>query len=130
MYAIRSYYDKIKLAQDRLRDARSRSRAELSGLEMGLGDEQGLIEELEVATTRLAEATRRAQKASRAKDRAAEELTQEQPVWARMVQVRESVLSMHSELRVAERDVAEARRDFERLDKELAEALDASYNFV
>jgi len=118
-------YDKIKLAQDRLRDARSRSRAELSGLEMGLGDEQGLIEELEVATTRLAEATRRAQKASRAKDRAAEELTQEQPVWARMVQVRESVLSMHSELRVAERDVAEARRDFERLDKELAEALDA-----
>jgi len=118
-------YDRIKLAQDKLRDARSHSRAELSGLEMGLGDEKGLIEELEAATTRLAEATRRAQKASQAKDRAAKELAQEQPVWTRMVQVRESVLSMDSELRVAERDVGEARRDFERLDKELAEALDA-----
>jgi exonuclease SbcC len=118
-------YDKIKLAQDRLRDARSRSRAELSGLEMGLGDEQGLIEELEAATTRMAEATRSAQKASRAKDRAAKQLAQEEPAWAKMVQVRESVLSLDSELRVAERDVGEARRDFERLDKELAEALDA-----
>ncbi|MEJ2239895.1 MAG: SMC family ATPase, partial [Gemmatimonadales bacterium] len=118
-------YDKIKLAQDKLRTARSRSRAELAGLEMGLGDEQALIEELESATTLLAGAIRQVKKASETKDRAVKRFQQEQPVWNKMVEVRESVLSLDSELRVAERDVGEARREFERLDKELAEALDA-----
>ncbi len=118
-------YDKIKLAQDKLRDTRSRSRAELSGLEMGLGDEQGLIEELEAATKLVVEAERRATGASAVRDQAAKRLQEERPAWTKMVEVRESVLSLDSELRVAERDVGEARRDFERLDKELAEALDA-----
>jgi exonuclease SbcC len=118
-------YDKIKLAQDKLRANRSSSRAELTGLETGLGDEKELIEELESAVTRVAEATRRAKSASRAKGQAARLLEQEGPAWTKMVEVRESVLSLDSELRVAERDVGEARREFERLDKELAEALDA-----
>jgi exonuclease SbcC len=46
-------------------------------------------------------------------------------VWTAMVEARESALSLDGERRVAERDVGEARREFERLDREMAEALAA-----
>jgi exonuclease SbcC len=42
-----------------------------------------------------------------------------------MVELRESALKLDGERRIAERDVAEARREFERLDRELADALGA-----
>jgi len=118
-------YDKLKLAQDKLREVRSRKRAELSGLEHGLGEEKLLIEERDEARERVADAKARANEADEARARAARALDQAGPAWTKMVTLRESVLSLESELRVAERDVGEARRDFERLDRDLAEALDA-----
>ena len=118
-------YDKLKLAQDKLREHRSRRRSELAGLEQGLGDEAELKAELKLARDRLAEAKRRVKLAADAVAEARRILEAEGPSWTRMVEIRESVLSLDSEARVAERDVREARREFERLDKELAEALDA-----
>ena len=118
-------YDKLKLAQDKLREHRSRRRSELAGLEQGLGDEVELKAELKQARERVTEATRRVKLASDAVAKAGRALDAEGPAWTRMVEIRESVLSLDSEARVAERDVREARREFERLDKELAEALDA-----
>jgi len=118
-------YQKLKLAQDKLRERRSRLRGELAGLEQGLGDLAGLTRERELADQRVAEAARRVEAAV---ERAAEVnrlLGEKGPAWTAMVELRESVLSMESELKVAERDVGEARREFERLDRELAEALDA-----
>lgn len=121
-------YDKLKLAQDKLRETRSRLRAELTGLEHGLGDRDTLLDEREAGRRRLAEAEAGVRKAVEAQQRAREALEREGPAWTRMVELRESVLSLESELRVAERDVAEARREFERLDKDLADALDARGN--
>jgi len=118
-------YDKLKLAQDKLRDTRSRRRAELAGLEQGLGDETELVRELEQVQQRVDNAANRVKVAATSRNAAKDKLEEAGPAWTKMVELRESVLSLDSESRVAERDVREARREFERLDKELAEALDA-----
>jgi exonuclease SbcC len=118
-------YDKLKLAQDKLRDTRSRRRAELAGLEQGLGDESELVRDLEQAQLRVDDAANKVKVAEASRTAAKDELEQAGPAWTKMVELRESVLSLDSESRVAERDVGEARREFERLDKELADALDA-----
>jgi exonuclease SbcC len=118
-------YDKLKLAQDKLREQRSRRRAELAGLEQGLGDETELKAEFKQAQARVSEASGRVKQSSDAVVQARQRLDEEGPAWTKMVKIRESVLSLDSEARVAGRDVGEARREFERLDKDLAEALDA-----
>ncbi len=118
-------YDKLKLGQDKLREVRTRRRGELAGLEQGLANEEELQRDLEQARRRSTEAANRAATVSQAHEVAKRLFEAKGPAWTEMVKVRESVLSLDSELRVAERDVQEARKDFERLDKELAEALDA-----
>ncbi len=118
-------YDKLKLAQDRLRETRSRQKGELAGLEQGLGDAKQLTADRELALRVVAQASERVDAASESKSCAKGTLESEGPVWTRMVQVRESVLSLDSDTRVAERDVQEARREFQRLDRELAGALAA-----
>jgi exonuclease SbcC len=118
-------YDKLKLAQDRLRETRARRRAELAGLEQGMGDRGVLVTEMDEARARVNQAEGGVRAAEEKRDGAVELRETEGPAWTEMVELRESVLSLESELRVAERDVGEARRDFERLDKDLAEALDA-----
>ncbi|UCG87066.1 MAG: AAA family ATPase [Gemmatimonadota bacterium] len=118
-------YDRLKLAQDKLREHRSRRRSELVGLEQGLADEAELKAELKQARGRVTAATRRVKLVTDTVGETRRALETEGPAWTRMVEIRESVLSLDSEARVAERDVREARREFERLDKELAEALDA-----
>lgn len=118
-------YEKLRLAQDRLREARSGLRGELAGLERGLLDRAELIRERDTAAARLVE-TRAA--VAQATDRQAEArrtLGREGPAWTKMVELRERAVSLNGDRRVAERDVSEARREFERLDRELAEALSA-----
>ncbi len=118
-------YDKLKLGQDRLREVRTRRRGELSGLEQGLANEEELQKDLEQALQRAEDVASRVSSIKQAHAVAMRMFEAKGPAWTEMVKVRESVLSLDSELRVAERDVQEARRDFERLDRELAEALDA-----
>ena len=118
-------YDKLKLGQDKLREVRTRRRGELTGLEQGLANEEDLIRERDQAEERAASAASRTTAIKEAHAAAIRALEAKGPTWTKMVELRESVLSLDSELRVAERDVQEARREFERLDRELAEALDA-----
>jgi len=118
-------YEKLRLAQDRLRDARSGLRGELTGLERGLADAAALEEERAEAERRAAEAQAAVTQGEEARAAAVAGLDREGPVWTRMVELRESALALDGERRMAERDVAEARREFDRLDKELAEALAA-----
>ncbi len=118
-------YEKLKRAQDKLRETRAQKRAELSGLEQGLGDESELRHELKQAELRVKESQKHVQEAEEVKRAATKSLETVGPDWTRLVKLRESVLSLESERRLAERDVGEARREFERLDRELAEALRA-----
>jgi exonuclease SbcC len=118
-------YDKLKLGQDKLREVRTRRRGELAGLEQGLANEEDLLRERDQTQQRSEFAANRASAVRNAHAAAIRALEAKGPAWTQMVELRESVLSLDSELRVADRDVQEARRDFERLDRELAEALDA-----
>jgi exonuclease SbcC len=118
-------YEKLRLAQDRVRETRSTLRGELAGLERGLADPKELDRERREAEERQSAATAAVTSATKAKKAARTQLEKEGPAWTRMVELRESALRLEGELRVAERDVGEARRAFERLDRELAEALAA-----
>ncbi len=118
-------YDKLRVAQDRLREVRSGLRGELAGLERGLVDADELSRERETAVARLAAVSRAVEEGRTRQGAARLALEREGPAWTRAVEIRESALSLDGERRVAERDVDEARRAFERLDRELAEALAA-----
>ncbi len=118
-------YDRLKLGQDKLREVRTRRRGELAGLEQGLANEEDLLRERDQAREHLAKAERRVDEVAQTRATALDVVEETGPAWKKMVELRESVVSLNSELRVAERDVYEARREFERLDRELAEALDA-----
>jgi len=118
-------YEKLKAAQDRLREHRSVLRGELQGLERGLGDPAELETERTTAMERRTAAALGREAAEAAHGHAVGRRDQEGPAWTEMVKRRESVLSLDGERRLAEQRVEEARRDFERLDREMAEALTA-----
>jgi exonuclease SbcC len=118
-------YEKLREAQDLVRLRRSELKAQQAGTEQGLGDERVLQEEHRAALARLDEARRRVREAERRKADAERRLADVGPAWSRMATLRESVLSLDGERRLAMQRVEEARRDFERLDRELAQALEA-----
>ncbi len=118
-------YERLRTAQDRLREVRSELRGELAGLERGMVDRATLQAEKREAENRLEGAREQVEGAAKDRADARQGLELEGPAWTRAVEVRESALALDGERRVAERDVGEARREFERLDKELAQALAA-----
>jgi exonuclease SbcC len=118
-------YERLELAQQRIRERRNEMAGVLRGLESGLPDRATLEAERSQVAARLQEA-RTAAAAARAAQRAAEEgLHQEQPRWKEWEARRDRIRSLESERAMAEHAADGARRDFQRLDKELAEALKA-----
>jgi DNA repair protein SbcC/Rad50 len=118
-------YERLRVAQEQVREVRNALAAELKGLEAALPDPAALAEERRGAEARLA-ATRRAAKAAEAGRRAAEErLAREEPRWNEWVARRERTLSLDGERRMAQQAVEARRQEFQRLDKELADALTA-----
>ena len=118
-------YERLRVAQDALREARSARRGELTGLETGLGDADALERERADAEAQRAAAEqglKQAEDTLAATTRRRDAVT---PVWAAMVQLRERLHALDGDRRVAEKDVLEARREFERLDREMAAALEA-----
>jgi exonuclease SbcC len=116
-------YEKLRLAQDRLRARRSALRGEISGLEQGLGDAEALERERSNAQSRVKDAERHLQDVLADQKNAERALAEVGPAWKTMVELRESVISLDAERRLAEQHVEEARREFQRLDRELADAL-------
>jgi exonuclease SbcC len=118
-------YERLRVAQERLRERRSALRGELAGLEAGLGDPAALEREradvaarARAAEAALAAAEAAAATAERRRDAAG-------PAWTDIVRLREAVLALDGDRRVAEKEVEEGRRECERLDRDLAEALAA-----
>lgn len=118
-------YEKLKLAQDRVRSRRSELRAELAGSERGLADEHELNAALEAVRSQRDDATQTLDRTRVTYTGAKATLDAEGPAWTAAVKRRESSVALDSDRRVAERDVIEARREFVRLDRDLAEALAA-----
>ncbi len=118
-------YEKLRQAQDLLREARSGLRGELAGLERGLLDPDQLARERSQAEA-MCQEVRQAVTESEQRLRAAQQQRDaEGPRWTEIVRRREEVQRLESDRRVADKEVIEARREFERLDRELAEALSA-----
>ena len=118
-------YERLRLAQERVREKRSALSHEVDGLETGLPPRSELQKERREAEKRLTAARRTATEAETARKKAQDALTEEEPRWQAWVTRRERTLSLEGDQRVAEQGVLAQRQEFQRLDKELAEALSA-----
>src|SRR5438270_12852962 len=118
-------YERLRDAQDRVRAVRNAVAAEVRGLEAGLPDAAVLAEERQTAEVGLARAQATAQAADAARRAAADALAREEPPGNEGGAARERTLSLDGERRMAEQGVVAARQEFQRLDRELADALGA-----
>lgn len=118
-------YERLRDAQERVREVRNAVAAEVRGLEAGLADGAALAAGREAAAAALSAARGAAQAADAARRAAAEALAREEPRWTEWVARRERTLSLDGERRMAEQAVVAARQEFQRLDHELADALAA-----
>ena len=118
-------YERIRAAQDRLKDRRSALRARHEALRSGLGD----LAELEAAEARAharVEAARAAEAAATAAAGAAERrLAEVRPRWEELQRLREAALVLEADLRVADHQVVAAAERVERLETQATEAATA-----
>ena len=118
-------YEKLRKAQDHLRQRRATLRAEVTGLEQALEDLGSLERERREARRQLRDVTALAVGIGSELEQAQKTLKEAVPAWKQMKELREANLTTDGERRMAEQLVQEAQREFERLDRELAEALTA-----
>src|SRR6184192_15461 len=116
-------YERLREAQERVREVRNAVAAEVRGLEAGLPDGAALAGARQAAEQRLTEARRSAKRVDAARRAAEAALGREEPRWNEWMARRERTLSLDGERRMAEQAVVASRQDFQRLDKELANAL-------
>ncbi|HXQ29353.1 MAG TPA: SMC family ATPase [Gemmatimonadales bacterium] len=118
-------YERLRLAQDAVREERNTLAAELRALEAALPDSEALAAARRDAEARLAAAHRAVEGAEAARKAAQDAVRREEPRWQEWVARRERTLSLDGERRMALQAVELRRQDFQRLDRELAEALQA-----
>jgi DNA repair protein SbcC/Rad50 len=115
-------YERIRAAQDRLKERRSSLRARLDALRASLPD----LGELETAEARARErAAAAALVEASALDvfaTADRRLAEVRPRWERVQQLRETALSLEAEARVADHRAATAAEQVERLERQMEEA--------
>ena len=118
-------YERLELAQQRVREQRNLVGSELKGLEAGLPDKGQLETERARALQRLGGARRASEQARAAQRSAQQGLAKEEPRWRETEASRDRVRSLESERAMAVHAADGARQEFQRLDRELAEALAA-----
>jgi exonuclease SbcC len=118
-------YERLRTAQDRLKDKRSSLRARLEGLRAGLPDPAELESARKQANDRL-EAAERAESAAASASEAAEALVATlRPQWEQQQQLREAAMAFQAELRLAEQKQVTLSERAARLEREAAEAAGA-----
>ncbi len=118
-------YEKLRTAQDRLREERSVLRGRLQALESGLPDPSELDTAEHAAVGRI-EAAEQSEVAAKAGLEANQkERSTVEPLWTLMQQLQERVQAMEGDLRLAEHKVQAARERFQGLDRQLVEANEA-----
>jgi DNA repair protein SbcC/Rad50 len=117
-------YERLRAAQDRLKERRSSLRARLDGLRAGLGD-PAEIEALE-ARARVAAAAAAEVAAADAFARTERVLAEVRPRWERAQVLRDAALALEAELRVAGHECGAATERAERLERQVAEVAGAT----
>jgi exonuclease SbcC len=113
-------YEKLRMAQQLVRDRRREITAEIAGLRAGMPDSEAVNRALAESEERLASARQRAEEAEKRRidrDNLLAELT---PRWTRAQHERDQLQHLLSELRVAETEESALVRDVERVERELA----------
>jgi exonuclease SbcC len=118
-------YDRLRTAQERLRETRLGLKARLQALESALPDPAELDEAEKGARARLATAAEQEAGSTRALEVAERRRAETGPRWQELQQQRERVASLESDLRLAEHRVNSARETFAQLDRQLVEANEA-----
>ena len=114
-------YDRIRAAQERLKDRRSTLRGRVETLRGGLADPAELDREEAAAAQRLEAADAGERLAVGRFEAAAARLAEIRPRWERLQQLRERALALESDLRVADHEVAAAAERAERLGRQAAD---------
>jgi len=118
-------YERIRAAQDRLKERRSALRARHDALRAGLGDLTELEATESHARARAAAARSAETAAAAAAAEAERRLAQVRPQWERLQQLRETALTLEAELRVADHRMEAAAERAGRLERQAAEAATA-----
>jgi exonuclease SbcC len=118
-------HERLATVQKRVRLARADVRARIEALASSLASPEDLAREEADTATRVELADSRARAARAGLDDAEAALARERPAWEALERLQEEVRSLESDLRVAEQQVLDARTAFDRLDRDLAEALAA-----
>ncbi|HWA58378.1 MAG TPA: SMC family ATPase [Gemmatimonadales bacterium] len=118
-------YERLRVAQERLRETRLTIKATLQALESSLPDPAELDEADTRARTRLADAEKLERTSGKALELTDRRKTEMAPRWQELQQQRERVASLESDLRLAEHKVNAARESFAQLDRQLVAANEA-----
>jgi exonuclease SbcC len=119
-------YERIRAAQDRLKEKRSALRARLDALRVALGDLAQLDAEEARAGRRAADAERGESAAAERFAAAERRLAEVRPRWEQLQRLRDSALTLDAELRVADHQVGASEERIGRLERQEAEAAAAS----
>jgi exonuclease SbcC len=118
-------YERLRVAQDRLKEKRSGLRARVDALRVGLPDLAELDAAAQEAAERLLTARAAEAAALEAHQVAEARLAEVRPRWEQLQRLRETALALQSELRLADHKAAAAAERVERLGREMSEALSA-----
>src|SRR6266699_3446455 len=114
-------YERLREAQERVREVRNAVAAEVRGLEAGLPDAAALAAARRAAEQRLAEARSAAKAVDAARRRAQDALGREEPRWNEWTARRERTLSLDGARRTEEAQLAELARNIRMLERRLTE---------
>jgi len=114
-------YEKLRIAQDLVRDRRKLLLAEAAGLRSGMADAATVRQAVDAAHARLADASRAADAVARRVIEARAALDRALPEWERAQRERDAWQELESERKVAVHDVERLTADAERVARELAE---------
>ena len=114
-------YEKLRTAQDLVRERRKLITAETAGLRSGMPDRETVERVLAEATDRLAMAERRLAGAERNERESVAALAAATPAWEHVQRERDRLQELLTDLKLAERDEESLARDGERIARELAD---------
>ena len=118
-------YDRLDVAQERLRERRRSLVAEATGLRQGMADPAVVRQTLSDTQARLSMARVRAASAERSREGAAAALEALVPEWKAARELRERVQMIRTEVRLGEGELLAAERDSRRISKELEQVGEA-----
>jgi exonuclease SbcC len=118
-------YERLRVAQERLKEKRSSLRARLEGLRAGLPDAAELEADRKQADDRLEAAGRAEAAAASASEAAEQRLATIRPQWEKLQQLREAAMALDAEIKLADHKAAATSERTTRLEQEAAEAASA-----